>query len=156
LNKGLERTIQEKVGAKTMALENARQIIACANRLATFASSARSRLLELIEKGEISDKAISKVQGSINFIHQKSDELVMDAIEFIISDLEVTQTELEVVLKDAKNAVKQIQDVARFIDLMADVVVLSAAVISRKPNAILASLAEIRDDLLQLEENSNE
>ena len=139
-----------------MALENARQIIACANRLATFASSARSRLLELIEKEAIGDKGISRIQGNINIIHQKSDELVMDAIEFISSDLEVTQTELEVVLKDAKNEVKKIQDVAQFIDLMADAVVLSVAVISRKPKVILAALVEVRDDLRQMEDNSNE
>ncbi len=130
-----------------MALENAKQIIACANHLSQCASAARSRLLELMKKDRISDQDISKIQGDINAMNQKSDELVMDAIELSVGALEVTQAELESVLENAKGDIEEIQDTARFVDLMANMVAFSTAIITRKPKAILASFKDIRDNL---------
>ncbi len=131
-----------------MAFGSVNQVLATAKRLSSFATETQNSLITLWGQGQLSEFEVTRIARRNQRIWEISDDMALHAIEMVIDDLNVTQTSLENVIKSARDKVKVIADFRRLIDIVADVVTLSAALVAGKPDSILSALEEVRKDLI--------
>lgn len=133
-----------------MALETTEQIEALADELSRCADSIHSRLMVAIKEGEIKKPKAQLIFQDESSLRQFASGLYIDAANCVVDDLEEPQQDILNLVDSAKNEIQKIKEIASFIDLIADLLVLAAAAYAGKPKPILSALKEIRKDVKEL------
>lgn len=131
-----------------MAFENAKQIVKFAKQLNLIADRARDRLDILVADNKISSTEARRAARKISALRDDAVDISFGAIYLVIQDFQLTQKELMAVIKDAKKQVETIQNVGKFLKLLTTLVSLSAAAAAGNPGPIIASLNEVRKQLV--------
>lgn len=130
-----------------MALTTQAQIEAVAAELTSCADIVHERLMKAIKRKEIARPDAQLIFQDEIILRQKANGLYIDAANCVVAGLDETQKSLLETLHTAKQKLKKVKDIAVFIDLTADLIVLAAAISAAKPSAILAALKEIKKDV---------
>jgi hypothetical protein len=131
-----------------MAFENAKQIIKLAGQLDAAADAARDRLDTLVAANDISNTEARRAARKISVLRDDAVDISFGAAHLVINDLQLTQQELMTVIKDAKEKVATIQNVAEFLNVLSALGSFSAAAAAGNPGPILASLDEVRKQVV--------
>ncbi len=131
-----------------MPFENAKQIVQFAKELNLIADNARSRLDILVAENKISSAEARRAARKISALRDDAVDISFGAIHLVIEDFQLTQKELMGVVKDAKKHIEAIQDVSKFVKLLTTLVGLSAVVAAGNPGPIIASLNEVRKQVV--------
>lgn len=130
-----------------MALENEMEVEALAQSLTECADSIHEKIKAAIKLGRLErDQAQSMFQEE-NLLRQRANGLYIDAAKFVVEGLAEPQAGLLAAIDKAKERIGEIEEIARFIDLVSDVVLLASAVSAGKPAPIASALKEVKDDL---------
>lgn len=130
-----------------MALGNAAEVEALANKVTDCANAIHSRLMDAIKNKEIDQTTAQAIFQDETILRQRANSLYLDAANCIVTDLKTSQAELLGVVENAKDAMEKIKKIAQFIDLAADILLLVAAAYAAKPAPIVAALKEVKSDL---------
>jgi hypothetical protein len=130
-----------------MALTNKEQVEALADNLTECAGSIHDRLKKAIKNKEIDQSTAQSIFQDEAILRQRANSLYIDAANRVVVDLAESQKSVMALIDTAKNTIRTIEDLARFIDLIADLLVLAAAVYAAKPAPILAALKEVKADI---------
>jgi hypothetical protein len=130
-----------------MALANKEQVEALADNITECADSIRVRLKKAIKNKEIDQSTAQSIFQDEAILRQRANSLYIDAANRVVEDLGESQKNVMVLIDTAKETIRTIEDTARFIDLIADLLVLAAAVYAAKPAPILAALKEVKKDV---------
>ncbi|GGY84752.1 hypothetical protein GCM10011613_32220 [Cellvibrio zantedeschiae] len=130
-----------------MALDNAAEVEALANEITECANAMHLRLMDAIKNGEVNQISAQAIFQDETILRQRANSLYLDAANRIVKDLKTPQAELLGAVNDAKKAMKKIKEIAQFIDLVADILLLAAAAYAAKPAPIVAALKEVKSDL---------
>jgi hypothetical protein len=129
-----------------MALTTQAQIETVAAELNNCADIIHERLMKAVKRKEIERPAAQLIFQDEIILRQKANGLYINAANGVVTGLAETQKSLLETIGAAKQKLKKINDIATFIDLTADLIVLAAAISAAKPPAILAALKEIKKD----------
>lgn len=129
-----------------MALTTQAQIETVAAELNNCADIIHERLMKAVKRKEIARADAQLIFQDEIILRQKANGLYIDAANSVVIGLMETQKSLLETIGLAKQKLRKIRDVATFIDLTADLIVLAAAISTAKPPAILAALKEIKKD----------
>ena len=130
-----------------MALANQEQVEALADNITKCADSIHDRLKKAIKNKEIDQYTAQTIFQDEATMRQHADSLYIDAANCVVEDLAESQKSVMTLIDTAKETIKTIENIARFIDLIADLLVLAAAAYAAKPAPILAALKEVKDDV---------
>jgi hypothetical protein len=130
-----------------MALANQEQVEALADNITKCADSIHDRLKKAIKNKEIDQYTAQTIFQDEATMRQRADSLYIDAANCVVEDLAESQKSVMTLIDTAKETIKTIENIARFIDLIADLLVLAAAAYAAKPAPILAALKEVKEDL---------
>jgi hypothetical protein len=130
-----------------MALTNQKQVEALADNLTECAGSIHDRLKKAIKNKEIDQYTAQSIFQDEATLRQRANSLYIDAANCIVDGLAEPQKNLMVLIDTAKETMRTIEDIAHFIDLIADLLVLAAAAYAAKPAPILAALKEVKEDV---------
>jgi len=130
-----------------MALANQEQVEALADNMTKCADSIHDRLKKAIKNKEIDQYTAQSIFQDEATMRQRADSLYIDAANCVVEDLAESQKSVMTLIDTAKETIKTIENIARFIDLIADLLVLAAAAYAAKPAPILAALKEVKDDV---------
>lgn len=130
-----------------MALETQKQIEVLADNIRGCADSIHDRLMKAIKIKEIDQFTAQSIFQDEAILRQRSDSLYIDAANCVVDGLSESQKSIIGLIDTAKEKIKTIKEIASFIDLIADLLVLAAAVYAAKPAPILAALKEVKEDL---------
>jgi hypothetical protein len=130
-----------------MALANREQVEALADNITKCADSIHARLLKAIKNKEIDHSAAQSIFQNEASLRQRANSLYIDAARCIVENLAEPQENLMALIDTAKETIKTIKEVARIIDLIADLLVLATAVYDAKPAPILAALKEVKESI---------
>jgi oligoendopeptidase F len=133
-----------------MALEKKQQVEQLADQLTASADEVRARLMQAIKKKEISPENARATFQSETSLRQQANGLYIDAAVHIVKDLDISQQEFTGVIENANQRIAKVKEIAAFLDLVADLLALAAAVYAGKPKPILAAFEEVRGDLKAL------
>lgn len=129
-----------------MALTTQAQIETVAAELNNCADIIHERLMKAVKRKEIARADAQLIFQDEIILRQKANGLYIDAANSVVIGLMETQKSLLDTIGLAKQKLRKIRDIATFIDLTADLIVLAAAISTAKPPAILAALKEIKKD----------
>ena len=129
-----------------MALATSTQVEAVAAELTGCADVIHERLMKAIKRKEIERADAQLIFQDEIILRQKANGLYIDAANCVVSELVESQKSMMDTIGTAKQRLKNIKNIAMFIDLTADLIVLAAAISAAKPPAILAALKEIKKD----------
>lgn len=138
-----------------MALTTQAQIETVAAELNNCADIIHERLMNAVKRKEIERPAAQLIFQDEIILRQKANGLYIDAVNGVVTGLAETQKSLLETIGSAKQKLKKINDIATFIDLTADLIVLAAAISAAKPPAILAALKEIKKDCLFVQDKKD-
>jgi hypothetical protein len=130
-----------------MALANQKQVEALADNLTQCADSIHERLKKAIKNKEIDQYTAQSIFQDEAILRQRANSLYIDAANCVVADLADSQKDVMTLIDTAKETVKTIEGIARFIDLIADLLVLAAAAYAAKPGPILAAFKEVKNDV---------
>jgi hypothetical protein len=130
-----------------MALANQKQVEALADKLTQCADSIHERLKKAIKNKEIDQYTAQSIFQDEVILRQRANSLYIDAANCVVADLGDSQKYVMALIDTAKETMKTIEDIARFIDLIADLLVLASAAYAAKPAPILAALKEVKEDV---------
>lgn len=131
-----------------MAFENAKQIVKLANQLNFIADNARSRLDVMVAEGKISSTEARRAARKISALRDDAVDISFGAVYLVIKDFQLTQKELMATIKGAKKKIETIKEVNNFLKLLTTLVSLSAAIAAGNPGPIIASLNEVRKQIV--------
>ncbi|WP_049630185.1 hypothetical protein [Cellvibrio sp. pealriver] len=129
-----------------MALATSTQVEAVAAELTGCADVIHERLMKAIKRKEIERADAQLIFQDEIILRQKANGLYIDAANCVVAELAESQKSMMDTIGTAKQRLKNIKNIAMFIDLTADLIVLAAAISAAKPPAILAALKEIKKD----------
>ncbi len=129
-----------------MALATSMQVEAVAAELTGCADVIHERLMKAIKRKEIERADAQLIFQDEIVLRQKANGLYIDAANCVVSELVESQKSMMNTIGTARQRLKNIKNIAMFIDLTADLIVLAAAISAAKPPAILAALKEIKKD----------
>lgn len=130
-----------------MALANAKQIADFADRLTQSADSIHERLLKALRNGEVDASTAQLIFQDEALLRQRASSLYIDAANCIVTDLGAPQKSVIELIDAANSKMAKIKAISKFIDLIADLLVLAAAAYAAKPGPILAALKEVKQDV---------
>jgi hypothetical protein len=130
-----------------MALGNQKQVEAFADKLTESADAIHERLMTAIKKNEIDRPHAQAVLQDEMLLRQRANSLYIDAAEYVVEGLAESQKSLIDAIDTAQARIRTFKKVARAIDVLADLLVLVAAVYATEPGPIVAALIEIRKDI---------
>ncbi|MDB5980939.1 MAG: hypothetical protein JWQ69_1954 [Pseudomonas sp.] len=130
-----------------MALSTVTQIQQMATDLQNAADAIHVRLMAAIQNNEIEQPAAQSLFQDEALLRQRSDSLYIQAIDSVVEGLQDSQASVMKVITDANTTIQNIEHIKAFIDLVADLLVLAAAVYAAKPGPILSALNEIKNDV---------
>jgi hypothetical protein len=135
-----------------MALSDQKQVEAFADNLTQCADSIHERLKKAIKNKEIDQYTAQSIFQDESILRQRANSLYIDAANHVVVDLRDPQKDVTVLIDTAKATIRTIDNIARFIDLIADLLVLASAAYAAKPAPILAALKEVKEDVDALSE----
>jgi hypothetical protein len=130
-----------------MALANQEQVEALADNITKCADSIHDRLKKAIKNKEIDQYTAQSIFQDEATMRQRAGSLYIDAANCVVEDLAESQKSVMTLIDTAKETIRTIENIAHFIDLIADLLVLAAAAYAAKPAPILAALKEVEDDV---------
>lgn len=130
-----------------MALSTVTQVQQMATELQNAADAIHVRLMAAIQNNEIEQPAAQSLFQDEALLRQRSNSLYIEAIDSVVNGLQDSQTSVMKVITDANTTIQNIEHIKAFIDLVADLLVLAAAVYAAKPGPILSALNEIKNDV---------
>ena len=130
-----------------MALANKEQVEALADNITKCADSIHARLMKAIQNKEIDHSAAQSIFQDESTLRQQANSLYIDAAKCIVENLAEPQENLMALIDTAKETIRTIENIARFIDLIADLLALAAAAYAAKPAPILAALKEVKKSI---------
>jgi hypothetical protein len=139
-------------GGMLMALANQKQVEVLADNLTQCADSIHDRLKKAIKNREIDQYTAQSISQDEAILRQRANSLYIDAANCVVDGLADSQKNVMALIDTAKETMTTIEDIARFIDLIADLLVLASAAYAAKPGPILAALREVREDVDTLSE----
>lgn len=139
-----------------MALTTQAQIETVAAELNNCADIIHERLMKAVKRKEIARADAQLIFQDEIILRQKANGLYIDAANSVVIGLMETQKSLLETIGLAKQKLRKIRDIATFIDLTADLIVLAAAISTAKPPAILAALKEIKKDCEEIKAAKND
>ena len=130
-----------------MALANKEQVEALADNLTKCADSIHTRLTKAIKNKEIDHSAAQSLFQDESTLRQQANSLYINAAKRVVEDLAESQKNVMTLIETVKETIRTIENIARFIDLIADLLVLVSAAYAAKPAVILAALKEVKKDV---------
>jgi hypothetical protein len=130
-----------------MALANREQVEALADNITKCADSIHARLLKAIKNKEIDHSAAQALFQDESTLRQQANRLYIDAAKRIVEDLAEPQEDVMALIGTAKETIRTIENIARFIDLVADLLALATAAYTAKPSPILAALKDVKEHI---------
>ena len=130
-----------------MALANKEEVEALADNITKCADSIHDRLMRAIENKEIDHSAAQSLFQDESTLRQQANSLYINAAKRVVEGLAETQENIMALIDSAKETIKTIEDIARIIDLIANLLVLATAVYNAKPASILAALKEVKGSI---------
>jgi beta-phosphoglucomutase-like phosphatase (HAD superfamily) len=130
-----------------MALANKKQVEEMADKLTESADSIHERLMKAIRDKEIDQPNAQSIFQDEAILRQRANGLYIDAANSVITDLKQSQTSVIALVDTANKKIKRIRDITKFIDLIADLLVLASAVYAAKPSPIITALQEVKSDI---------
>ncbi|MBU0967555.1 MAG: hypothetical protein KKA54_14380 [Proteobacteria bacterium] len=130
-----------------MALANQKQVEALADIITGCADSIHERLMKAIKNKEIDQFTAQSIFQDEATLRQRANSLYMDAANCVVEDLAQSQKSVMELIDSAKAQIKVIKEIASFIDLVADLLVLAAAAYAAKPMPIIAAIKEVKEDI---------
>jgi hypothetical protein len=127
-----------------MALKNKKEVEELADSLTLSADAIHK---QDIKKGSVDQPQAQLIFQDEVILRQKANGLYIDAANCVIKNLSEPQAELVGVIAAANEKLKKMKDVERFINLVADLLVLASAAYAAKPGPLLTALEEVRKDL---------
>jgi hypothetical protein len=134
-------------GGRQMALANQEQVEALADNITECADSIHDRLKKAIKNKEIDQYTAQSIFQDETILRQHANSLYIDAANCVVENLVESQKNVMALIDTAKEIIRTIKDIAHFIDLIADILVLAAAVYAAKAAPILAALKEVKEDI---------
>jgi len=116
------------------------------------ADAIHSRLKKAIKNKEIDHYTAQSIFQDEAVLRQRANSLYIDAANCTVENLSEAQQNVIALIDRAQETIKTIENTARFIDLIADLLVLAAAAYAAKPAPILAALKEVKEDIESLRE----
>jgi len=135
-----------------MALADKEQVEALADKMTECADAIHSRLKKAIKNKEIDHNTAQSIFQDEAVLRQRANSLYIDAANCTVENLSEAQQNVIALIDRAQETIKTIENTARFIDLIADLLVLAAAAYAAKPAPILAALKEVKEDIESLRE----
>jgi hypothetical protein len=137
-----------------MALDTKQDVEQLADRLTENANESHDRLLKAIKSKEIEpDQARAAFQQEI-LLRQQANSLYIDAARCIVQGFTQSQQDFIGTIDEANQRIAKIKKIAAFLDLLADILSLATAAYAAKPEPILASFKEVKQDLKNLRPKS--
>ncbi|ALQ52152.1 hypothetical protein [Nitrosomonas ureae] len=130
-----------------MALTNPQEIIEFASAISRCADSIHARLLSAINNKEVDQNQAQTIFQYEIGLRQYANSLYTNALKLIVGGLQVSQNELIELVETANNQIQTIEQIAVFVDLVADLVMLAVAAYSTKPDMIIAAVFEVGKDV---------
>jgi len=130
-----------------MALKTAKQVEDLANKLSESADVMHARLMQAIRKKEIDHASAQSLFQDESALRQRANSLYIDAAACVVKELEESQAGMIAAIDAANRKIGKMKQIAAFVDLIADLLVLAAAAYAAKPAPILAALKEIKADV---------
>lgn len=128
-------------------LSNKIQVEEFADRITRCADAIHQRLISAIENHEVEQNTANLIFQNEVMLRQGANSLYIDAIDCIVNKLAESQEDIVNLIETANNKIENIKKISSFIDLIADLLVLVAAVYAAKPAPILAALREVKEDI---------
>lgn len=136
-----------------MALSNIKEIEEMADNLSECANSIHERLMQAIKNKEVDHQKAQSLFQDETILRQQANSLYCDAVNCVVAGLSESQVDLNNLINTAKEEIKKIKEIANFIDIIADLIVLAGAIYAAKPAPILSALKEIKEDVAVLTKN---
>jgi hypothetical protein len=130
-----------------MALANQKEVEDLAERITACADSIHDRLMKAIKTREIDQYKAQSIFQDEAILRQRANSLYIDAAECVVVGVAESQHSMMNLIDTAKGTIKTMKQIASFIDILADLLVLAAAATAAKPGPILAALNEVREDV---------
>ena len=130
-----------------MALANATQIVDFADALTRSADSIHDRLLTAIRNNEVDHPTAQMIFQDESILRQRANGLYIDAASCVVAGLDEAQKSVVDLVDTANARMRKIKEMAQFIDLVADLLLLATATYAAKPRPIIAALKEVRRDV---------
>jgi hypothetical protein len=130
-----------------MALKTQKDVEELADSLTESADAIHKQLLKEIKKGSVDLAQAQLIFHDEAVMRQKANGLYIDAANCVIKNLSEAQDDLVGLIAAANKRLKKFENIEKFIDLIADLLVLAAAAYAAKPGPMLAALKEVRKDL---------
>ncbi|RJX33619.1 MAG: hypothetical protein C4531_05215 [Desulfurivibrio sp.] len=137
-----------------MALANQQQVEALAASITGCADAIHGRLMQAIRDREIDRYTAQTIFQDEAVLRQQANSLYIDAANCVVKDLAESQQGIMELIDGAREKIGLIKEIATFIDLIADLLVLAAAAYAAKPLPILAALQEVQADVKALKAES--
>jgi len=134
------------------ALSNASEIVAFADKITDYANSIHEWLIKSISDKKVNQQTAQTIFQDESILRQRANALYLDAANCIVKNLQTSQDELLGIINDAKKSLAEIKEVAKVVDLIADILVLVGAAYAAKPDPIVAAIKEVKSDLDGLKE----
>jgi hypothetical protein len=133
-----------------MALQTREEIEQVAEVLRKAADAIHERLMNAIINEEIEQREAQLIFNDEVLLRQQCNSLYIDAINCVVADLSQSQAAVTATINAAKKTIRTVQNITVFIDLVADLLLLAAAIYAAKPAPIVGALKEIKDDIAAL------
>lgn len=128
-------------------LASTNDVAEIAERVTEFAEQALKAAVAGIKAGKISEEEAQEVLALIQRIDRLAGDLNTFAVKSIVASLEISQQKLKDLVDTAKQRIQAIETAAKFIDMLADVLVFVAAAASGVPGPIIAASKALADDV---------
>ena len=136
-----------------MALQTREEIEQVAEVLRKAADAIHERLMKAIVDDEIDQRAAQLIFNDEVLLRQQCNGLYIDAINCVVADLQQSQAAVTGTINAARKTIKTLHNITVFIDLVADLLLLAAAIYAAKPAPIIGALKEIKDDIAALQDD---
>jgi hypothetical protein len=130
-----------------MALNTQKEVEQLADSLTKSADAIHKQLLKEIKRGGVDHAQAQLIFQDEAVLRQKANGLYIDAANCVLKNVAADQDEIIGLIAAANDKLKKIEDTGKFIDLIADLLVLASAAYAAKPGPLLAALKEVRKDL---------
>jgi hypothetical protein len=106
-----------------MALSDQKQVEAFADNLTQCADSIHERLKKAIKSKEIDQYTAQSIFQDESILRQRANSLYIGAANHVVADLRDSQKDVTILIDTAKATIRTMDNIARFIDLIADLLV---------------------------------
>ena len=133
-----------------MTLTNLEEVEALAIQLTACANSIHDRLMIGIKNKDVNQYEAQLILHDATRLRQHANCLYLDAANCVVDGLPESENDILDVIISATDNIKTIKTTANFINIIADLLALASAAYAAKPGPIIASIKEVRDDVVAL------